>query len=408
MSSAAQESGRLPLAGLVVIDFGQIFQGPYATLLLAKGGADVIKIEPLHGEPLRRRAAPGKSATLPFAMLNQNKRAVTLNLKHPRGRELLFEMVKRADVLLENFSPGTMDGLGVGWNVLRKINPRLIYATGTGFGISGPDRDNLAMDLTIQAASGIMSVTGAPDGPPMKAGPTLVDFMGGIHLYGAVLTALYDRDRSGKASGEGRLVEVAMQETVYSSLAASFEYTHRTGQPPPRAGNRQAGLSSTPYNVYPAADGHVAIHVVTEGHWKNLVKAMGREDLALDPRFATNADRVLHMDETDAIVAEWTRTLPKMEVFARTKAFRIPCAPVRTAPEIMRDPHMHERGMLEEIDHPELGPITVPTSPLRLHGLGRAPAAPSPTVGQHNAEIYGGWLGLSAEEIAALKAEGAI
>jgi CoA:oxalate CoA-transferase len=408
MSSAAQESGRLPLAGLVVIDFGQIFQGPYATLLLAKGGADVIKIEPLHGEPLRRRAAPGKSATLPFAMLNQNKRAVTLNLKHPRGRELLFEMVRRADVLLENFSPGTMDDLGIGWSVLREINPRLIYATGTGFGISGPDRDNLAMDLTIQAASGIMSVTGAPDGPPMKAGPTLVDFMGGIHLYGAVLTALYERDRSGEASGEGRLVEVAMQETVYSSLAASFEYYHRTGQLPPRAGNRQAGLSSTPYNVYPAADGHVAIHVVTEGHWKNLLKAMGREELADDPRFATNADRVLHMDETDALVAEWTRTLPKMEVFARTKALRIPCAPVRTAPEVMHDPHMHERGMLEEIDHPELGLITVPTSPLRLHGLGRAPAGPSPRVGQHNAEIYGGWLGHSAEEIAALKAEGVI
>jgi CoA:oxalate CoA-transferase len=321
---------------------------------------------------------------------------------------LLFEMVKRADVLLENFSPGTMDDLGIGWSVLREINPRLIYATGTGFGISGPDRDNLAMDLTIQAASGIMSVTGAPDGPPMKAGPTLVDFMGGIHLYAAVLTALYERDRGGEASGEGRLVEVAMQETVYSSLAASFEYTHRTGQPPPRTGNRQAGLSSTPYNVYPTADGHVAIHVVTEGHWKNLTKAMGREELADDPRFATNADRVAHMDETDAVVAEWTQTLGKMEVFARTKALRIPCAPVRTAPEIMRDPHMHERGMLEDIDHPELGPITVPTSPLRLHGLAKAPAGPSPTVGQHNAEIYGGWLGLSAEEIAALKAEGVI
>jgi CoA:oxalate CoA-transferase len=404
MSSAAEVSGRMPLAGLVVIDFGQIFQGPYATLLLAKGGADVIKIEPLHGEPLRRRAAPGKSATLPFAMLNQNKRAVTLNLKHPRGRELLFEMVKRADVLLENFSPGTMDDLGVGWSVLREINPRLIYATGTGFGISGPDRDNLAMDLTIQAASGIMSVTGAPDGPPMKAGPTLVDFMGGIHLYAAVLTALYDRDRS----GEGRLVEVAMQETVYSSLAASFEYTHRTGQPPPRTGNRQAGLSSAPYNVYPAADGHVAIHIVTEGHWRNLLTAMGREELADDPRFATNADRVAHMDETDALVAEWTQTLGKMEVFARTKALRVPCAPVRTAPEVMHDPHMHERGMLEEIDHPELGRITVPTSPLRLHGLAKAPAGPSPLVGQHNAEIYGGWLGLSADEIAALQAEGVI
>jgi crotonobetainyl-CoA:carnitine CoA-transferase CaiB-like acyl-CoA transferase len=337
-------------------------------------------------------------------MLNQNKRAVTLNLKHPRGRELLFEMVRRADVLLENFSPGTMDDLGVGWRVLHEINPRLIYATGTGFGISGPDRDNLAMDMTIQAASGIMSVTGDPDGPPMKAGPTLVDFMGGIHLYAAILTALYDRDRS----GEGRLVEVAMQETVYSSLAASFEYYHRTGQPPPRAGNRQAALSSAPYNVYPAADGHVAIHVVTEAHWKNLAKAMGREDLIEDPRFATNADRIADMDETDAVVAEWTRTLPKMEVFQRLKAGRVPCAPVRTAPEVMHDRHRHERGMLVDIEHPELGAITVPTSPLRLHGLGKAPAGPSPLVGQHNAEIYGGWLGLSESEVAALKAEGVI
>jgi crotonobetainyl-CoA:carnitine CoA-transferase CaiB-like acyl-CoA transferase len=408
MSRVDEGTGRLPLAGLVVIDFGQIFQGPYATLLLAKGGADVIKIEPPHGEPLRRRARPGTSATLPFAMLNQNKRAVTLNLKHKRGRELLFEMVRRADVLLENFSPGTMDGLGVGWSVLRDINPRLVYATGTGFGISGPDRDNLAMDLTIQAASGIMSVTGAPDGPPMKAGPTLVDYMGGIHLYGAILTALYDRDRGGAGGGEGRLVEVAMQEAVYSSLAASFEYYHRTGQPPPRTGNRQAGLSTAPYNVYPAADGYVAIHCVTEGHWKNLVKAMGREELADDPRFAANADRIADMDATDAVVAEWTRTLPKMEIFARLKAGRVPSAPVRTAPEVMADPHMHERGMLAEIDHPELGPITVPTSPLRLHGLGLAPAAASPTIGQHNAEIYGNWLGLSVAELAALKAEGVI
>jgi CoA:oxalate CoA-transferase len=394
----------MPLSGITVIDFGQIFQGPYATLLLAKAGANVIKIEPPTGEPLRRRAAPGKSATLPFAMLNQNKRAVSLNLKHPKGRELLFQMVRRADVLLENFSPGTMDDLGVGWSVLKEINPRLIYATGTGFGISGPDRDNLAMDLTIQAASGIMSVTGAPDGPPMKAGPTLVDFMGGIHLYGAILTALFEREKS----GEGRLVEVAMQETVYSSLAASFEYYHRTGELPPRTGNRQAGLSSTPYNVYPCSDGHAAIHVVTEGHWRNLIKAMGREELGEDPRFKTNADRVKHMDETDAVVAEWTQTQPKMEVFARLKAGRVPCAPVRTAPEVMRDPHMHERGMLEEIEHPELGTITLPTTPLRLHGLPRVPMVPSPKIGQHNEEIFGGWLGLSADELAALKAEAVI
>ena len=229
-----------------MIDFGQIFQGPYASLLLAKAGAFVIKIEPPHGEPGRRRAEPGKSATLPFAMLNQNKHAVTLNLKHERGRELLFEMVERADVLLENFSPGTMDDLGVGWSRLHEINPRLIYATGTGFGISGPDRDNLAMDMTIQAASGIMSVTGFPDGPPVKAGPTLVDFMGGIHLYAGIVTALYDRDRS----GVGRLVEVAMQETVYPTLAASYDYYYRTGEIPPRTGNRQSGLNSAPYNVF--------------------------------------------------------------------------------------------------------------------------------------------------------------
>jgi CoA:oxalate CoA-transferase len=260
------------------------------------------------------------------------------------------------------------------------------------------------MDMTIQAASGIMSVTGFPDGPPVKAGPTLVDFMGGIHLYAGVVTALYDRDRS----GVGRLVEVAMQETVYPTLAASYDYYFRTGKIPPRTGNRQSGLNSAPYNVFATTDGHVAIHVVTEAHFQNLLKAMGREDLADDPRFATNAGRVSHMEETDALVEAWTRTLPKMEVFARTKAYRIPCAPVRTAPEVMNDPHMHGRGMLARIDHPELGDIVVPNSPLRLHGTDKVEAGPSPTIGQHNAEIYRGWLGLSSSEIAELEETGVI
>jgi CoA:oxalate CoA-transferase len=404
MGDAGERRANLPLAGVTVIDFGQIFQGPYATLLMAKAGAFVIKIEPPRGEPGRRRADPGKSATLPFAMLNQNKHAVTLNLKELRGRELLFRMVGRADVLLENFSPGTMDSLGVGWNVLHGINPRLVYASGTGYGLSGPDRDNLAMDMTIQAASGIMSVTGFPDGPPVKAGPTLVDFMGGIHLYAGVVTALYDRDRS----GVGRLVEVAMQETVYCSLASSLDYYYRTGEVPPRPGNRQSGMNSAPYNVFPTRDGHVAIHVVTEAHFQNLLRAMGREDLAQDPRFATNAGRVEHINETDALVAAWTCTLGRAEVFAITKQYRIPCAPVRTAPEVMHDPHMHQRGMLQRIEHPELGEIVVPSSPLRLHGIDPVPAGPSPTIGQHNDEIYGGWLGLAPAELAELKAGGVI
>src|SRR6202011_4922196 len=151
--------GNRPLAGVVVLDLGQVYQGPYATLLMAKAGADVIKIEPPQGEPLRRRAPPGKSTTFPIAMLNSNKRAITLNLKHERGRALLFRMVERGDVLLENFAPGVMDRLGVGWEVLHRINPRLVYASGSGYGLTGPDRDNLAMDLTIQAVSGLTAAT---------------------------------------------------------------------------------------------------------------------------------------------------------------------------------------------------------------------------------------------------------
>ena len=395
-----------PLAGVIVLDFGQIYQGPYATFLMAKAGADVIKIEPPGGEPLRKRvmAAGGGDTTLPMAMLNANKRTITLNLKAPRGRELLFEMVRRADVLLENFAPGTMDGLGVGYDVLREQNPRLIYATGTGFGITGPDRDNLAMDFTIQAASGIMSITGDPNGPPMKAGPTLVDFMGGVHLYGAVVTALYQRDRT----GQGQLVEVAMQEAVYPTLASSYEYHRRTGKIPPRAGNRQAGLNSAPYNAFPTVDGWVAIHVVTEQHWRNLLKAMGREDLADDPRFQTNPDRTANMAATEAVVTEWTTGLSKAEVAATTKRYRIPSAPVRNPVEVMNDPHMHARGMLQRIEHPSLGQIVVPNSPLRLHGADPVPPVPSSGLGQHNMAVYGDWLGLGADGVAALQRDGVI
>lgn len=394
-----------PLAGITVLDFGQIFQGPYATLLMAKAGADVIKIEPPGGEPLRRRViATGGDTTLPMAMLNANKRAVTLNLKSAAGRGLLQQMVARADVLLENFSPGTMDSLGVGYEVLRAVNPKMIYATGTGFGITGPDRDNLAMDFTIQAASGIMSVTGDPDGPPMKAGPALVDFMGGIHLYAAVMTALLHR----VTTGQGQLVEVAMQEAVYPSLASSYDYHLRTGKVPPRAGNRQAGLASAPYNAFRTRDGWVAIHVVTEIHWQNLLRAMGREDLKDDARFGTNSARTKNMVATETIVTAWTSDLGKTEVVAAAKRYKIPVAPVRNAIEVMNDLHMHGRDMLERVDHPSLGSIIVPNSPLRLHGADRVGPIPSPFLGQHNLEVYGGWLGLGLDRVEQLKQEGAI
>jgi len=395
----------LPLAGITVVDLGQVYQGPYATLLMAKAGAEVIKVEPLQGEPLRHRVAVGRGASFPFAMLNSNKRAVTLNLKSERGRALLMEMVRRADVLLENFAPGVLDRLGIGWSVLSALNPRLVYASGSGFGLTGPDRDSLAMDLTVQAVSGVMSITGFPEGPPVKAGAAFVDFLSGIHLYAGVMTALVERARTGK----GRLVEVAMQETVYPTLASNlgFLYTSK-GDVPPRTGNRHGGLAIAPYNVYPAKDGHVAIICVVETHWRNLLAAMGREDLAADPRFADNATRVENLAATDALVEEWTRSLGRDEIFAITRRHRIPSAPVRDLREVMNDPHMHERGMLEHIEHPELGDIVVPTSPLRFHGADTIETTPSPKLGQHNDEVYGSWLGLSAEEIAALRAEGVI
>jgi crotonobetainyl-CoA:carnitine CoA-transferase CaiB-like acyl-CoA transferase len=395
-------SANLPLAGITVLDFGQVYQGPYATLLMAQAGADVIKIEPPQGEPLRRRAPPGKSTTFPVAMLNSNKRAITLNLKHARGRDLLFRMVEKGDVLLENFAPGVMDRLGVGWSVVSKINSRLVYASGSGYGLSGPDRDNLAMDLTIQAVSGLIATTGFADGPPVKAGPAVVDFISGIHLYAATVTALFERERTGK----GRLVEVAMQEAAYPTLTSQLHAYFDSGRPPPRQGNASHGR--VPLNVYPTKDGYVAMNIAVEEHWHNLLKAMGREEMRDDPRFADNAARVKHRDEVDSAIAAWTRTLGKYEIFAIAKERRIPLAPVREVDEVMRDRHMRERGFLTEIEHDEIGPVTVPTSPLRYHGADRVETRPSPKLGQHNAEIYGGWLGLSAAQIADLERDGAI
>lgn len=395
----------MPLAGITVIDLGQIYQGPYATLLMAKAGARIIKVEPPKGEPARLRAMVGMSATFPFAMLNSNKQGVSLNLKHPKGKGLLKRMVSEADVLLENFAPGVMDRLDLGWPVMREVNPRLIYASGTGYGLDGPDRDNLAMDLTVQAASGIMSITGFPDGPPVKAGPAIVDFMSGIHLYAAVVTALYERH----ITGEGRLVEVAMQESVYPTLASNLSFLYnRKGELPPRTGNRHGGLSIAPYNVYATADGHIAIITVTEDHWLGILDAVGRPELKNDPRYTPNHERVKRMQEVDDIVESWTKTKKRDEAIAILRQFRVPSAPVRNLREVINDKHMHQRGMLEEIDHPELGRITVPTSPLRFHGADKVETTPSPTVGQHNAEVYGGWLGLSDREIAELKADGAI
>lgn len=394
----------LPLTGITVVDLGQIYNGPYATFLMAMAGARVIKIEPQGGEHLRRRGVVG-GAALPFAMLNANKLSVTLNLKSERGKELLIEMVKRGDVLLENFAPGAMDRLGLGWEKLHAINPRLVYGSGTGFGLSGPKRDYPAMDLTVQAMAGVMSVTGFPDRPPVKAGPAICDFITGVHLYGAVITALYEREKT----GVGRRVEVSMQEAVYASLASNLGMWYGSkGDIPPRTGNQHGGLAESPYNVYPTRDGYIAIICVGEQHWKSLTEAMQRPDLRDDPRFTTLKARVERMSTVDEIVGEFTARFEKQPLFELLMKHRVPCAPVRDLDEVVNDPHLHARGALQWQEHPELGRIPVQASPLRFTGSTPLPILPSRTLGADNDAVYGDWLGLSQAERTSLANEGVI
>jgi CoA:oxalate CoA-transferase len=388
----------LPLSGVRVVDLGQIYNGPYCGFLLAMAGADVIKVEPPGGENLRRRGVVG-GATLPFAMLNSNKRTVTLNLKSERGRELLKGLVRRADIMLENFAPGALDRLGVGWDVMRTVNPRLIYAQGSGYGLTGPSRDFLAMDLTVQAMAGVMSINGFPDRPPVKAGPALCDFFGGVHLYSALMTALFERERT----GQGRLVEVSMQEAVYASLASNLGLWYGTGgKAPPRTGNYHGGMAESPYNVYPTRDGHIAIICVNENHWHALLKAMGHDELIHDPRFASLKQRVANMADVDALVTDYTTRYNRQELFEHLMQHRVPCAPVRDVAEVVNDPHMHARGMLQWVDHPILGQVVLPHSPLRFDESEMLPIHPTGTLGRDNVSVFHDELGLSEEEVQTL------
>jgi formyl-CoA transferase len=389
----------LPLAGFMVLDLTQIYNGPYCTFLLASAGAEVIKIEPPGGEHLRKRQASA-SAALPFAMLNAHKRSVQLDLKAERGRELLLALAKTADVLVENFAPGAMDRLGLSREHFASVNPNLIYAASNGYGSTGPYRDYPAMDLTVQAMVGVMSVTGFPDGPPVKAGPQFCDFLAGVHLYGAIVTALLDRARTGRARG----VEVAMLEASYFALSSNLAMQHGTGRAV-RTGNRQSSLSLCPYNVYPAADGHVAIITNNETHWQALLTAFGRESIGDDPRFRTVKDRVRHMDECDAMIADWTRPLPKQAVFELLVRHRVPAAPVRELSEVIEDPHLHARGWLQRIEHPAFGAITVPASPLHFAGLAPLPHVPSVPLGQDSRAVLAERLGLDATALDRLEAD---
>ena len=387
-----------PLNGVTVIDLGQIYNGPYCTFLMAMAGARVIKVEPKGGENLRRRAKVG-GAAVPFAMLNSNKEFITLDLKSARGKALFREMIAKADVLIENFSQGAMERLGLGYDTLRQINPALVYASGSGYGRSGPMKDYPAMDIAVQAMSGLMSINGFEDRPPVKVGPAVADFFGGVHLYAGVVTALFERNTTGK----GRLVEVSMMESVYPSLASNLGlYYAKKGQVSARTGNRHGGMAESPYNAYPSTDGFIAIVASSDEQWSRLLVVIGRPDLVGDPRYATLGERVARMDEVDAVVTAYTSTRTKTEAFTKLVGAGVTCAPVRDLDEVVHDEHMLGRQALEWVDHPIYGRMPLPRSSIRFSDTPMPAIEPSGEVGRDNASVYGDWLGLGAGGVAEL------
>ena len=390
----------LPLAGVRVLDLGHVFQGPYATFLMAMAGAEIIKIEPPQGDMSRRR---GRDGDYPFRALNNTKRGIVLNLKSDRGRELLIELAGKADVLVENFAPSVMPKLGLGPDVLLKANPRLIYASASGFGRTGPYKDKLALDLTIQAMSGLMSATGEKGGRPLKAGVPVADFMSGAHLYGAIVTALFERERTGR----GRAIEVSMLESLYATQLPAAGHAYTSNAVPERSGNRHVADSYVPFDTFETSDGWVAIVCATDEHWAKLAEAMGRPDLRESETLRNLAGRIEHIDEVTAAVSQWVCTRTREEVSALCEQHRIPAAPLRNVVEVLNDPHLLERGFLTH-HVTENGTVALPNSPMRYAGSALRTLVPPPALGQHTDEVLNELCGLDEAAVAELRSKGVV
>ena len=387
-----------PLAGLTVLDFGQVYNGPYCGFLLAQAGARVIKVESPTGESLRGRSGTAKPG-FPFRMFNSAKECITANIKHPDGRQLIKDLVPQVDVVLENFSPGTLADNGLGSDVLCELNPRLIYAAGTGYGGSGPYRDYLGMDITLQAMSGVMSVTGDADSPPTKAGAAFCDILGGAHLYAGIVSALYQREQTGK----GAIIDISMQDCVFPTLATQLGTYFQLGYQPTRTGNRHSGMALAPYNVYQAKDGHVAMICFRGEHWLRLCDAMERPELKTDERFARTKDRARNMDEVDALVEAWTRTLTKAEIFAIAQSAGMICAPVQTLEDVVNDPQLLARGTLAWAEDKWGEQSLKFHTPIRFKGM-QTPGVPDmPSLGAHSESVLLEFLGMDADEVARLR-----
>lgn len=395
------------LAGVKVLDLTQFEAGTSCTEMLAWLGADVIKLEtPGRGDQGRGvgNDKPGVDSHY-FILLNANKRGITLNLKHERGREMFIEMIKKVDVLAENFSLGTLESFELGYDRLRKINPALIYLTIKGFGTYGPYSKYKSFDMIAQASGGAMSITGFDGSPPLKPGPTIGDTGTGIHAACGVLAACIQRQRTGR----GQKVEVAMQEAVLNFVRVPMMGTYITNQPVQRRGNRLPGAA--PADIYKCAPGgpddYIYILCTTRQMWQNLCVAMGRPEIAEDERFRDQKARNQNGETLAAIISEWTARHTKHEVMKTLGEAGVPCGKVLDTVELLNDPHLRERGMIVTIDHPVRGKFTMPGCPVKLEDS-PVTVTPAPLLGQHNAEVYRDLLGMGGDELAQLKQQGVI
>jgi crotonobetainyl-CoA:carnitine CoA-transferase CaiB-like acyl-CoA transferase len=393
------------LDDLLILDLSRVLAGPYATQLLGDFGARIVKVEqPGQGDETRSWgppfAADGQSAY--FRCANRNKESLALNLKHPIGQQILRELACNADVLVENFRPGTLDALGIGYAALQRLNPRLVYCAITGYGQDGPYADRPGYDTVIQAQGGLMSITGPVDGEPFKVGVAVVDLMAGLYAATSILAALRHRERS----GEGQLIDIALFDVQLSCLANVGSAYLVSGQPPRRQGNAHATI--VPYQPFTAADGSLMLAVGNDGQFARLCAALGRPEFAADPRFATNPARVVNRDalvpQLEAIFA----TRPVADWVELLLAAAVPCGPVNDIPAALADPHARARGMLQTLQGVDGVPVHLVGPAPKLSATPASIRSTPPQPGQHSFDLLRALLGYDEGQIARLKEEGVI
>ena len=397
------------LAGIRILDLTQFEAGTSCTQLLGWLGADIIKIEPIGGEQSRRnrQEVPGLDATF-FLLFNANKRSLTIDLKHPDGRALFLRLAVTADVVTENFAPGLMERLGLGWDALQAVNPGLIFARLKGFGLSGPYHEYKSFDMIAQATGGVMSVTGFADREPVLCGANIGDSGAGVHLAAGIMAAYIERQRT----GVGQVVEVSMQEAVANLIRQRYVAHYRDGKPTGRRGNN-APPGAVPDGLYACAPGgpndyvYIYVQPMNQGMWEDFARAIGREDLLTDPRCVDAPTRWKNVDALNTIARAWIGARPKREVMATLGKAGVPCGAVLDTAEVLDDPHMNARDAIATFDHPTRGIFRVPGCPIRL-SASKPAITPPPLAGQHTDEVLAEVLGLSAAGIADLKTRGVV